>query len=355
MLLPLACEDSSGSSSGGTFNPGAGPGFDAGPTSEGGSLLDGALPDAPTTPKGVTVTVRTDGVLASGVRVIFHDATGAVTSQAVTDATGKVAIAIAPSMVTVLTMSGALPTPVTFMGVTDGDNLQVGRPTVSTPAGSFSVGCAQQDLLTTVGDSFVVVAGKGCGGSASASDARANVPLDSDCVVANNAILTTISLTGNVISFGFLKNVAPPVGQAAVAVDVLTFAAPGTTRVTASNLPAGDVTNDAYLLAIANEQSTQLLHGTGSLVTGGFAFPSPTGYADAYQAVVRSRSNTTGGQLALARREATTAPATATLAALDFATALPLITAATVARPTPARPDVTITAGAGFATPMPAS
>lgn len=346
LLLPAACEDSSGSSSGAVFSPEAGA-FETGPSPDAGPLPDGALPDT-SAPVGVTVTVIDASGPKKDVRVVFHDAAGAVTGQAVTDVAGKVFVAVAPSMVTVLTKDATQhPAAVTYAGVTDGDNLKVVVPSAAggTPAGTYDVTFAAGDPLIVSAIDFVVRAGNGCLGS-SQSMAGVSVPLSSDCVAAKNAVLVAASNTGVSNGFAFVKDVAAPVAGATVAIGPLSFTAPGTTTIKATNLPTGPtIATDGSFWAIAGGQAEIVELFTGTLETSGLAFSTPTGFADAYQSVVRARLAAGGAtsERALARREATTAPASATLASYDFNTALPFVTAVAVAQAVPARPELTFT------------
>lgn len=349
-LLPIvACEDSSGSSSGGVFSPEAGPGFEAGPTPtpEAGPLPDGALPDTSTAPLGVTVTVFDGSAPQKDVRVIFHDAAGLVTGQAVTDVAGKVTVAIAPSMVTVLQKdSSQRPAVVTFAGVTDGDKLKVVSGGLSGNAGAYDVTFTGGGVVANASN-FFVQAGNGCSAGTNAVDATLSVPLFTDCVAAKNAVLATASSGGGVVGFGFAKNVDAPVAAATVAVGPLAFIAPGTTNVKATNLPsAGGVSSGATLSAISNGQAFGLSNYTGTLGGAGLDFATPTGFADGYQTVIRATQVAFSfADTALVRREATTAPASASLATFDFATALPFITNVTASQAVPARPDLTLTSG----------
>ena len=88
-LLPLACEDSSGSPSGAAFTTEAGASFEAGIAPEGGAPETG-VDASPPAPLGVTVTVTDDALPRSNVRVILQDAAGLVTGEKTTDAAGKV-------------------------------------------------------------------------------------------------------------------------------------------------------------------------------------------------------------------------------------------------------------------------
>jgi hypothetical protein len=344
LLFPIiACEDSSGTS-GGVFNPEAGPGFEAGPTPDAGPLPDGAVPD--TSPVlGVTVTVFDVSTPKKDVRVIFHDASGLVTGQALTDIAGKVTVAIAPSMVTVLQKDASQrPANVSFAGVADGDNLKVVNGGLNGPVGAYSVTFTGGAVIANASN-FFVQAGNGCFGGTDAVDGTANVPLFSDCIGPNDSVLATASNGGPVLGFGFAKNVPAPIAAATVPVGPLAFTASGTTNVKATNLPsAAGVSSGATLSAISGGQGFGLSYYTGTVGGAGLDFATPTGFADAYQTAVKATDVSINyAETALVRREATTAPASATLAAFDFSTALPFITNVTASQAVPARPDITMT------------
>jgi hypothetical protein len=352
-LFPLACESSSSPAAQVTFE--AGPGFEAGPPPEAGPLPE-AGSDAFVPPVGVTVTVLDNVTPRVNVRVISHDATGAVTGEALTDATGKAAFATAPSMVTVLTTTpdvNAQPVAVTYLGVADGDNLRVVSPPardVSTPAGSYDVSFAAGPL-TVNANSFTVYAAFPCLGGGVNQGATVSVALVPSCVNPKNAILATASNAGGLLGFGFAKDVVGPAAAGVKAVGPLAFVAPGTTNVKASNLPAG-VGNNASLFSIANEQVFAPYSGSGDLGVGGLDFPTATGFADAYQTEVTLYGVGASAESKLIRRDPTAAPANETLAIFDVATALPLIDSTPIARTVPERPVVTIAvpAGSSFAT-----
>jgi len=90
------------------------------------------------------ITVTDGAVPKASVRVIAHDAAGLPIGEALTNASGQVKLDPAPSMITVLTTrtTGSFATPVTFVGVTEGDELHVSLPrtSVSGGAGSYAVG-----------------------------------------------------------------------------------------------------------------------------------------------------------------------------------------------------------------------
>lgn len=346
LLLPIiACEDSSGTSSGNVFNPEAGPGFEAGPTPEAGPLPDGAVPDTATVPLGVTVTVFDGSTPKKDVRVIFHDASGLVTGQALTDIAGKVSVAVAPSMVSVLQKDpNQRPANVTFAGVADGDNLKVVNGGSTGPAGTYDVTFTGGGVLANA-NNFYVQAGNGCSAFGGDPAATVSVPLFGYCLATKNGVLATGANGGGVLGFGFAKNIDAPVAAATVAVGPLAFIAPGTTGIKATNLPtAPGVSSSATLLAISSGQGFGLSDFTGTLGGGDLDFASPTGFADAYQTAVRARQVTASyAESTLVRREATTAPASATLTTFDFSTALPLLTSVVATQVVPARPELTVT------------
>jgi hypothetical protein len=317
---------------------------------------DGAVPGMPRGGAGVTVTVVDHhGVPKKDARVLFHDSTGAVTGEAYTDVSGKVATASAPSMVTVLTIDyGPRPALVTYLDVKDGDELSVGyRPPPAVPAGSFDVKLMGAEASATT---ISILAAGNCG-SPNAPSAGDVVFIAPTCGGgATNAVLVTASSASGVLGFASAKDVpAPATTGAVVPVGPLAFTMPGAIKVTASNLPSSPpVATSASMFAIADDRSFLLPAGAGVLDAGGLDFATPTGFADAYQtALSATRDNSTS---TLARREAASAAASGTLATFDFTTALPFIDGVVITSTEPMRPDVEIkalngslaTADAGF-------
>jgi len=342
LLAPLyACEDSSSSSSGGIFDPDSGPGFDAGAPPEGGSLVD--APDA-APPKGMTLTVLKTGAPRADVRVIAHDATGAVTSEGKTDAAGKVTLASAPSMVTVLGESYGSRVAVTYLGVADGDALVVSEPTIETgeipPIGTYSVSLNPYAGATNY--EVYVGAGQTCSNSTGELAGPVDVLLFPACVGPQNAILARAAGNEGLSAFAFAKNVAKPPQGATVAVGPLTFTAKGTVTLTATGFPA-DLSKRGDLWALANGSLYYPAAPLGSLDTTGQAYPYPVGFADAIQSTVRAHRDGKGLDVGsgFVRREAPPAGATATIA-YDFADALPFFTGSTVDAAVPARANITL-------------
>ncbi len=360
LLVPVvACEDSSsGSATPFTFE--AGPGFEAGPTPEAGPLpaddagVDAADVFVPPAPKGVTVTVLDDVLPKANVRVISQDATGAVLGDAKTDATGKLAIAAAPSMVTVLVTTSGAPSPVSFLAVADGDNLVVRIPPAvlseQSPTGQYAITFTPGGAGQSVRANVYVGGTYGC--QATSDDTSAPAPFTIDlfptCLAASNTVFAQ-GTNGQFATdgFSFKKGVAAPVNaNMPVNVTLPAWTTPGTTTLKATNIPGGSIQNTSSLYMIAGGASFQANAGTlGNLTSAGQDYVTATGFADAYQAVVRTHDDVGNFTVesSIVRRETTTAPATATLATFDFANSLPYITNAAVDTTTASRPVLTLT------------
>jgi hypothetical protein len=237
--------------------------------------------------------------------------------------------------------------PTTFQGVSDGDNLLVdisdtnsGGPSAGEYSVSFAApfGGATVDYLASVGD---------CVGIATQVATPLVLQVEASCVSAQNSILASARDANQVdLAFGFAKNLGKP-GATPLAVGPLSFTARGLTKVTATNIPA---TGSHYseLLAISNGASFFSTITGGALDTGDLTFATATGFAEAYQASVTTQLYSGGtNRRTLIRREATTAPASATLA-FDFASALPSITNVVVDRTNVVRPKVTLSTSAPF-------
>jgi len=363
LLLALACEDESSSSSGAVFSPEAGPGFEAGPATEP-EAGPGPLPEAgadsfvPPVLVGVTVTVLEDGAPKKDIRIILHDATGAVTGEMKSDVTGKATLATPPSMVTVLSRSDADPTaplsPVTFMGVADGDKLVVTIPSYAAvpTVGRYSVSFEQGGASAGATD-FIVNAGGSCNRSVTGIATPLLLDVRPSCLKPPITVIAgAYTDTNPALAIGFAKNVAAPAAGGTVNLGPIAWAAPGATTLTATSLPALATDRYAEINAIVGGAGFFTGSGSGVLDAGGMTFKTATGFAEAYESLIHVRTSGAGPTMekALLRREATTAPATSTLPNFDFATALPFITNATLVRPMPARPDVTLTADAPLTT-----
>src|SRR5688500_16961483 len=95
------------------------------------STPDGAQPDAPVTPKGVTVLATTRMGPAANITVLFHDATGAITETKKTGADGKATSVPTPTpaMATIVFGEGTFKRRLlTWTAVADGDELPAAVP-----------------------------------------------------------------------------------------------------------------------------------------------------------------------------------------------------------------------------------
>ncbi|MDB4944797.1 MAG: hypothetical protein JWP97_4331 [Labilithrix sp.] len=352
-----ACEDSSGGGGGGgVFTSDAGS-FEASAPADSGGSLDGSVPDGAIPGEagaGVSVSVVGNAGPKSNVRVVFQDAAGLVIGEAKTDAAGKAFTAVAPSMVTVLSLGAPTEAqPVTFMGVADGDVLlvtpdeEMADPELGTLSVTFTAGPA------TVGSSFfqVRVNGGGCSNVGGGVGATVAVPMFKSCARAANSVLAAAQDASSTRAYGFAKNVTTPAGGATVNVGPLAFTAAGSRTLKATNLPAGDVSREATVYGIVGSD-LYTLEASGAITeAGGLVAATPTGFADAYQVLVESGSynGSIASTTAIVRREVATADAAATFANVDFAGALPLVTgaaASTAGAGGTARPTITVaTAG----------
>lgn len=363
--LAPACEDS-GASSGNTFVVPESGAFDTGSGSEGGPLTDGAIGDAAAdsfVSPAVSVTVVDAAGPKKDVRVVFHDAAGLVIGQAITNALGKASAATAPSMVTVLTKLGTQVANVTFTSVTVGDELVVAvrnGETEEAPVGSYVVSLTDPGNATAGLGAIEVTGGSGsstppCIGNTSAVATPATVPLYTHCLAAQNVVLAAAAATGPTnIAFAFTKTAPKPAALATVNVGPLAFAAAGKAIVKATNLPASrTISKHAGLLGIVSGQAIVLASPAGANIADtikGVEFPTPTGFADAYQ--VNIGIDTFGSveqHSDVVQRVATTAPASFAFPTVDFATSLPLIDDVTLATVTPSRPEVTVVPAASLA------
>ena len=350
----VACEDGNNSSSSGGFTVPEGGGFEAGPPSEAGPVAEGgtdASIDTFVPPKGAKVTVTKNGAAAADIRVIAHDATGAVTGDVKTNATGVANFATAPSMITVLTRSyGTSPAAITYMGVADGDALNVVVPDYGPEDGTFATFQASVNPFVGALSYSFSVGGNNCGAFAPGNaPAATNISLYPYCLKAQNAVLVSANGDGSTLGFGFLKNQAKPAAAATVALPAMTLAAKGTLTLSATNIPA-DTFQDAQLSSIANGAGFYTGDRNGALNEGGFTFDMATGFAEALQTIVVATKNQ-GPAIgkAFLRREASNNTAAQTMA-FDFATALPFITNAVAGGAVPARAEVTIAADGSLAT-----
>jgi hypothetical protein len=339
--LLFACEDESGSSSGGSFGFEAGPGFDGG-TPPG---QDGAAPDAPEDAKPAAASVavtKADGSPAVSIPVVVHDANGAVVSLLATGADGKLTIDPPPPMVSVLLSNGRTKHVVTWLGVQPGDVLNARDLAPYNPTtGSYTVTfglppVAQEDYRANVGD---------CAGYLfQRTPAPISVPMYSACAKPGN--VNAVLLRGRTQNadqyFAFKKgNPPPPADGGTVDVAVGPWSAFQTVDVSATNPPAsaslvGGLDEIAGAQVFANDPTPMDIVKPATFRVG-------PGFADAHQAYVRATLGTSSF-LTIAKRSAPAATAN-----IDLSQALPAITGATLDRKEFKRPKIAWTAAASLA------
>ncbi len=327
--------------------PGTNPGVD-------GSVPDGAAPDAEAGAQGISVLIFDGLTPKSGVRVILHDATGAVTGETTTDATGHAASATTPSMVTVLTTESATSVnPVTYMGLTGGETLRVAvRHSFDEPAvlGTVSVTHTNNAALLTGATIFFSAFGPNCGNNGASVANPIAVTVYSNCVAANNSVLTTASDTnGNPLAFAFAKNVTAPAGNNTVNVGPLAFSDKGTRTIAATNLlDAEQYSNYVNGYAVSATSPFYIPQKGDINLAGGVTFTTPIGFADAFQMELDSNRGFGGfnSTTSIIRREAATTDATGALTSFDFNEALPFIHGISTTQMTQQRPAVTVTTAA---------
>jgi len=331
-LAPLmACEDDS-------VGGGPSPTFDAGlsdwsapPTTFDGSTPD-ATPDAPVVP-AVSVTVTSVAGPKADVRVVFHDASGAVLDTKLTGGDGKAThTGATPAMVSALVMSGSRHDIVTWTGVEDGDDLQLRADESGEEVGMYSV------ALSSMPDGGVGIIDveSPCSDNQTYGTAT-ELPMYRYCTRAQNAVLATArTYSGTVVSHAFKKG-NPGVSDGGTgAITLGDFKAPSSFSMTVANLP-GESRFDATLLEIADGAGFRNRWDSweGSTVT----YPTATSFAEAYQAT--ASFGIFGTARAITKRIAPAASVE-----FDYADLLPAIESAVVDASNPRRPVVSWEAAA---------
>jgi len=352
LALPLlalsqvaACDDG-GSSSGGDFTLDGGGGFETGPQPDGSvAPPDDAGTDAPVTGSGVTVTVLKGTKPVNGARVLFHDASGALTSELDTDVTGKVTSATVPNMVTVIGFEGATGgamSLVTWVDVAAGDSMVALVPPdedVSEPIGYYSMVYPTYAGATT----YEAQATRSCVEGQAAPPGTILLPIYAYCT---GATAGTILMRGNgtgTPGYTFVKGVAKPSGGATVTAPAFpSFTTGAAVTLRSTNLAGPDITGDYTL--VSDGQVFYPGNPSGTVNGAGQLWPSPIGFADAVQSITLSEEFPPAGDAYIltrgfVRREA--APTAAATITHDFANALSKIAtfdlvpdAAAPARPT---------------------
>lgn len=324
----VACEtetsDGPGPSFGvdGSTSPFDGSGLDSATPS------DGSAPDAAAAGQ-VTVRISDRSGPRASVRVVFHDASGAVLETKLTGADGKATSSGAlPAMASALVARGTDRDIVTWTGLEAGDELALRELVPGSLLGQYDVTLPGPFGGAT---SYDVRAGD-C--SAFTEGTSALLDLYPGCVSQQGAVLARASdLAGATLAHAFKKGATYPTDGGALAVAMGAWQTPTNVTVNATGLgPSGA---DAELVEIADGIGFRSFEQT--LEESSTAFATATGFSDAHQASLLLYPQP-GAKQIVARRAA---PA-ATIA-LDAAQALPPITATAISGGSARRPVLTWT------------
>lgn len=338
-----ACEDDGGGGATGSFDAGTGQ-FEAGAPFDAGPVSDAAPPNEAAA-TGLVVNTKQLGKPIANVTVLFHDASGAVTGQTKSDASGVAKADKAPPMITVVaddTVRGGKSL-LTYLGVVDGDVLNVEVPATpgnQTPVGTYNVSFTGALPNATGID---VVLNGGCSASGAGNATTVDLPVFEPCKRANNVLLAAgTDPTGYPAQIAFKKGEAAPPLNGNQAVTLPQWVTPQTVTVTAANAPPAAFLSSAFS-AIADGAPFVIGQKKGALTDGGDVYAYAAGFPDAVSALVRAQQGNATQLLVKRSAVAATMP-------FDLATALPLVTAVDAAGTT--RPDITVTAvpAAGLAT-----
>lgn len=252
----FACEDDP-TNTGGPNLPEAGT-FDSDrPDFDSSTPVPDAQPDAPVTPKGVTVVVTGRSGPKSGVTVVFHDAAGAVLETKQTGADGKATSAPSPTpaMATAVLGGDFNRNLLTWTGTEDGDEL----PAVVSEPGSIAV---TNVTLPAWDGGFATYYAKigGCTQNTTIPDEPLTLYVDPGCFRGAGGILIEARDEGdNAVGHTFKKPIALVNDGGTVAIDGLPgYAVPATVAV--------QVTGPAAIL----EGAESILH----TVAGNTIFPA---------------------------------------------------------------------------------
>ncbi|HVH46592.1 MAG TPA: hypothetical protein VM925_29830 [Labilithrix sp.] len=287
-----------------------------------------AAPDAPVVP-AVSVTVTGAGGPKSGVRIVFHDAAGAVIETKLTGNDGKAThVGTDAGMASALLATGSQRHIVTWTGVETGDDLQVRDGDSNEDVGLYNVSLSS--LFVDSGASIYWVEGP-CGGNSTYGTA-AELPLRRGCTRAQNAVLATARTFSSTVTGHAFKKGNPGVTDGGTAsITVGDWKEPSTLGLTIANLPV-ETSFDSHLLEIAD--GAGFSNSTGDTNGSNVTFKTATGFADAYQASIRF-GDFGGSEQSITRRFAPAATVE-----LDYAGLLPSITDASLDTAAPRRPVI---------------
>lgn len=300
------------------------------------ALPDVNLPDAADAgPRGIAVVVRdTGGKLLAGVPVVFHDAAGAVTDTATTDAQGRAyraPTATGPAMATVVI--GSTPTQDTqfhtWVGIEDGDVLtyvaraertqRVDPRFAVTLPGAFPDAGEHRAYAT---DDCVVFFGQ--------APTTQDLYIYPWCVRPANTILGVANdPSGQASAFTFLKNQPTPPDGGSAAANLPAWTASTPVTVGIENPPGVAPLRAHYAQIVGQSAFTQ---SDGRQITdGGTAFRAAPGFPEAVQALATFDQG-------LSTQVVGKRVAPASFVSIDFSQSLPALTDLTMDATTPSRP-----------------
>lgn len=338
----FACEDDPSGAGGPQFQlDGSTPAFDGGQQPFDSGPTPEAAPDAPPGPPSVTVSVTGRAGPKANVRVVFHDANGAVLETKLTDATGKVKSsgAVLPAMASALLGGDYQRHIVTWTALENGDDLAVRDPDGDNESdemlGQYDV--TMPGPFDNEGTSRYDVHASGCYGIAEGTSA--NIWLYPYCVRGDKSsvLIRALDPDNEIVGHSFKKGIAVPTDGGTTPVATSQWLASSTVTVTAANVPQDRSTNVDLLEIVDGHGYADGFSHTVNSETNSATFRTANGFAEALQAGIYLFSNGGGNQI-IAKRVAP-----GPTIALDAAQALPPITGGDVSGTNARRPKITWT------------
>lgn len=317
-VFSIACEDDA------TNNPSpnlpeAGA-FDSSRDPSDSSTQQDANPDAPVTPKGVTVVATRRTLPASNITVLFHDATGAITETKKTGADGKATSVPSPTpaMATIIFGEGTITRRLlTWTGVADGDelpaivpeDLYIGNVDVTLAGAVPDAGAAQFE-------SFV----GGCAYYAGFVIEPWSMPVYQGCVRGGGALLVRAADDGDqTVAFAFKKPITLDPDGGALAATTGAWVAPVNVNLTVSNTT--NISGQGVFSQIASNTVFTSRGALGDTYSRAFQAAGPT-FADGYNATASFAGASFSNQRIIGRR----VPTSTTSVTLDANTLPPELT-----------------------------
>jgi hypothetical protein len=309
--------------------------------------LDATVPPDAEVPQPVAVVATRRGAPVPGLQVVFHGTSGEVLSTATTGADGRAtSTGVVPSMASAVFegISSSYSEIVTWTEVEPGDELALEVP-ASGP--DPTVGTLEVTYPSEYSDEDGPASHHGfrtpCGTIASSFFSNpASLMIRESCTVTTGTVVALASRTGVRLAQSTAHDVAFPTDGETSSLELGTWAGLTPFEITATNLPAGDISPYAEGYELVG--NTFLKHGTGlndegegelRFVPGG----EPTVGLSLSVVVWHDGSVS---EFILRRSASVTASSTT----FDLAEALPEITSATVTTTDPKRPQVAWTVAA---------